>query len=162
MTQAKPSKSARKREQLALQELGEKLIALTDAELDSMSLEENLLTAVRDAVKLKSHGALRRQKQLIGKLMRRADAAPIRRGLEEIGASERQSKHVFLSAEHWRDRLIEGGSDELYAFETQTCHQDEELRSLLTELTITVNDRTEKSLRRQIFRHVHSILAGCM
>ena len=91
MTQAKPSKSARKREQLDLQELGEKLIALTDAELDAMSLQENLLTAVRGAAQMKSHGALRRQKQLIGKLMRHTDAAPIRKGLEAIGTSERQS-----------------------------------------------------------------------
>ena len=160
MTQAKPSKSARKREQLALQELGEKLIALNDAELDAMSLQENLLTAVRGAAQMKSHGALRRQKQLIGKLMRHTDAAPIREGLEAIGRSERQLKQVFLSAERWRDRLIDGGVGELGAFETQTCHQDKELRSLLKELAITVNDRTEKSLRRQIFRHVHSILAG--
>ncbi len=142
-----------------LQELGEKLIVLTDAELDALSRDENLLIAIRDAAQMKSHGALRRQKQLIGKLMRHIDATPIRNVLEESSASERQSKHVFASAERWRDRLVQGGAPEIDAFETQTGHQDMELRSLLGDLAITVSDRTEKSLRRQIFRHVHTILA---
>ena len=68
MTIDKPSKTARKREQLALQELGEYLIPLKSNDLDSIGLNEELLTAVRAATRIKSHGALRRQKQLIGKL----------------------------------------------------------------------------------------------
>ncbi|NIA28230.1 MAG: DUF615 domain-containing protein, partial [Desulfobulbaceae bacterium] len=78
MTDSKPSKSARKREHLALQKLGEQLIALNESELDSLSLEDRLLRAVQAARRMKAHGALRRQKQLIGKLMKNVDAEPIR------------------------------------------------------------------------------------
>ena len=56
MTDSKPSKSERKREHLALQELGEKLIALTEADLSTLSLDETLLEAVRDAAAMKSRG----------------------------------------------------------------------------------------------------------
>jgi ribosome-associated protein len=65
----KPSKSARKRAHLALQKLGEELISLREAELLSMPLEEDLLEAIMEARQIKSHGALKRQKQYIGKLM---------------------------------------------------------------------------------------------
>jgi len=74
----KPSKSARKREYIALQKLGEELIALKPSELDSLPLDESLLEAVMEAKQMKAHGALRRQKQYIGKLMRHIDPEPLR------------------------------------------------------------------------------------
>jgi len=78
VTDSKPSKSALKREFLALQKLGEQLITLREIELRQIGLDEDLLEAVLDARQIKSHSALRRQKQYIGKLMRRADPEPIR------------------------------------------------------------------------------------
>jgi len=80
----KPSKSAMKREHLARQKLGEELITLRDADLRSLPLEEDLLEAVVDARGMKSHGALRRQKQYIGKVMRHVDPEPIRAALESL------------------------------------------------------------------------------
>ena len=84
MEDLKPSKSAKKREYLALQKLGEELVALKESELLRLELDEDLLEAVQDARKIKSHGALRRQKQYIGKLMRHVDPQPIRDGLETL------------------------------------------------------------------------------
>jgi len=80
----KPSKSARKREYLALQKLGEELITLRESDLLSLPLEEDLLEAVQEARRIKAHGALRRQKQYIGKLMRHVDAEPINAALERL------------------------------------------------------------------------------
>ena len=73
MTELKPSKSARKREYLALQKLGEELIVLKESDLDTLPLDDGLREAVMEARQIKSHGALRRQKQYIGKLMRHLD-----------------------------------------------------------------------------------------
>ena len=78
MTELKPSKSARKREYIALQKLGEELIALKVSELDSLPLDDGLREAVMEARQIKAHGALRRQKQYIGKLMRHIDPEPLR------------------------------------------------------------------------------------
>lgn len=78
MTELKPSKSARKREYIALQKLGEDLIALKDSDLDGLPLDDNLREAVQEARLIKAHGALRRQKQYIGKLMRHIDPEPLR------------------------------------------------------------------------------------
>jgi ribosome-associated protein len=84
VTDSKPSKSARKREHLALQKLGEELITLRESDLLSLSLDEELIDAVLEARQIKSHGALRRQKQYIGKIMRQIDPEPVRVALERV------------------------------------------------------------------------------
>ena len=84
MTETKPSKSARKREYLALQKLGEELLTVRESDLLSMDLDDELLDAVLDARRIKSHGALRRQKQFIGKLMRGIDPEPVRDALARL------------------------------------------------------------------------------
>lgn len=84
MDDLKPSKSARKREYIALQKLGEELITLKESELDSLSLDDNLLEAVLEAKQMKAHGALRRQKQYIGKLMRHIDPEPLRAEMAKL------------------------------------------------------------------------------
>ena len=84
MDETKPSKSARKREYLALQKLGESLIPLQEPDLLAMDLDEDLLEAVLEAKSMKKHGALRRQKQYIGKLMNRVDPEPIKAALARM------------------------------------------------------------------------------
>ncbi|MGI9232524.1 MAG: ribosome biogenesis factor YjgA [Woeseiaceae bacterium] len=84
MTDLKPSKSARKRDFLALQKLGEDLIGLKEIDLRNMGLDEDLLDALLEAKKIKSRGALRRQKQYIGKIMRHVDPEPVRAALARL------------------------------------------------------------------------------
>ena len=84
MDETKPSKSARKREYLALQKLGEELIPLQEPDLRTMGLDEDLLEAVLEAKRMSKRGALRRQKQFIGKLMSRVDPEPIRAALARL------------------------------------------------------------------------------
>ena len=84
MTELKPSKSARKREYIALQKLGEELITLKISDLESLPLEEELRDAVLEARQMKAHGALRRQKQYIGKLMRYIDPEPLKAELAKL------------------------------------------------------------------------------
>jgi ribosome-associated protein len=84
LTETKPSKSARKREYIALQKLGEALLTVKESDLATMNLDDELLAAVLDARRIKSHGALRRQKQFIGRLMRGIDPEPVRAALERM------------------------------------------------------------------------------
>ena len=49
-----------------------------------MPLDEDLREAVLEARRMKTHGALKRQKQYIGKLMRHLDPEPIRTALERL------------------------------------------------------------------------------
>ena len=84
MDETKPSKSARKRAYLALQQLGEELVTLRESELQALPLDEDLREAVMEARRITAHGALRRQKQYIGKLMGRVDPEPIREALKRL------------------------------------------------------------------------------
>ncbi len=87
-----PSKSQRKREATALQDLGEQLVKLTPAQLRRVPLPDELLAAVRTAQATPQRGAHKRQLQLIGKLMRRLDdpeTEAIRAVLTTIQSSRR-------------------------------------------------------------------------
>jgi ribosome-associated protein len=67
------SKSQKKREAKSLKELGVSLQKLPAATLASLPLPQDLLDALAQIKSLRSHGAVRRQEQLIGKLMRKID-----------------------------------------------------------------------------------------
>lgn len=158
MTESKPSKSERKREQLELQQLGEQLIALSDAELASVPLDERLFEAVRAARTIKAHEALRRQRQYIGKLMRDIDPGPIRAELARLRADDMRQKKVFAQAEKWRDRITAERDAALADFEAATGGSADQLHALLHELDSAFSDKAEKTARRKIFRRVHEIL----
>jgi ribosome-associated protein len=106
----RPSKSERKRRSDDLQSLGEALIDLPDAELNALPLPENLREAVLLARKITKHGGLYRQKQYIGKLMRKIDAEPIRAALDAKRERERIEALRFRRIEQWRDRLLQEGA----------------------------------------------------
>src|SRR5689334_398161 len=78
------SKTRRKKEMIALQELGEELLQLSNDRLKQMALPENLVEAIREYKRISSHGARNRQEQYIGKLMRDIDPEPIRQQLAVI------------------------------------------------------------------------------
>jgi ribosome-associated protein len=158
VTQPKPSKSARKREQLELQRLGEQLIDLSADELRALPIDERLRDAVLAASKMRAHGALRRQKQLIGKLMRSCDPEPIRRALMVRDADERRAKRIFANAERWRDRIAAGGDEDIRSFCEVSGSSVAPLVELLGHIRNAPNERVEKSLRRQLFREIHDAL----
>ncbi len=68
-----PSKSQRKRDATALQNLGERLVDLTPAQLNRIPLPDDVLAAVRVAQTISRRGGRKRQLQYIGKLMRQVD-----------------------------------------------------------------------------------------
>lgn len=152
---SKPSKSARKREYLALQALGEQLIGLSREQLESLALDERLSDAVLVAQSMRAHGALRRQKQLIGKLMRGVDPAPIRLALHAFGHSDRLDRRVFSDAEKWRDRITADEPNALVDFFTHLGHENQALVAEVKALAAATSDRARKQAKRQVFREIH-------
>lgn len=159
---AKPSKSALKREYLALQALGEQLIELTTDQLECIELEENLLDAILAAKMMKARGAMRRQKQLIGKIMRDTDPEPIRAAIDAYGGNDRLQKQVFRDAELWRDRLTASGTDDVEEFFELIGHRSDQLAGAVTDWFSAPGDRQRKLARRKIFREIHKELTSKM
>ncbi|MDR3413527.1 MAG: ribosome biogenesis factor YjgA [Formivibrio sp.] len=100
------SKSEMKRDMTALQELGEKLATLDKKQLATLNLPERLYDALIEFKRLTAHGAISRQKQFIGKLMRHVDPAPIQELLDKIaGVSDRHSAWLH-KIERLRESLL--------------------------------------------------------
>jgi ribosome-associated protein len=104
---ARPSKTRRKHDSHELQELGEALAELPADRLDALPLSETLIEAVRAWKGTRTHEGRRRQMQYIGKLMRGADAEPIRAAVAEMQLGRARDSLALHQAERWRAELIE-------------------------------------------------------
>lgn len=111
--QEEQSKTSRKKEMQALQDTGELLVELSPQRLQELDLPENLLDAVREAKRLTQFGAIRRQMQYIGKLMREIEVDEIRARLALWDAQSKENATELHLVERWRTRLL----DEANAFE---------------------------------------------
>ena len=101
------SKTQRKRDMEALQELGEALVALKPPQLRALDLPDSLLQAILEAKTIHAHGGLRRQLQYIGKLMRSVDPAPIREYLDRLNGHSHAATATMHRTERWRERMME-------------------------------------------------------
>jgi ribosome-associated protein len=111
--EGRQSKSQRKRDMVALQKLGESLIALAPEQLDRLDRPEDLAEAIRFFHTLKDKEAKRRQQQFIGTVMRKVDPEPLREALDELDQLRYRQAEEFHQIEIWRDALIAGDGDAL-------------------------------------------------
>jgi len=100
------SKTKLKAEADAAQIIGKKLIDLSKDKLIKLNLPEALFEAVIEAKRLTANGAVRRQLQYIGRLMRDVDSAPITEQLQAWEGKNVQENARFHGMERWRTRLI--------------------------------------------------------
>ena len=100
------SKTKLKAEADAAQDIGKKLIALSKDRLIKLNLPEALFDAVLEAKRLTANGAIRRQLQYLGRLMRDIDSAPIVEQLQAWEGKNVQENARFHGMERWRTRLI--------------------------------------------------------
>jgi ribosome-associated protein len=122
-----PSKSQKKRDMDALQQLGEALVTLSPERLARIAIPDDLRLAVRDAQRFTKHEARRRQMQYIGRLMRATDPAPIRAALDEIRGVSAAANARQHRLEQLRSRLLE---DEKVLGEIAADHPAADLQQL--------------------------------
>lgn len=105
-----PSKSAVKRQMIALQEIGESLTRLTDKQLANVPIDdERLLDAIRESQQITSNSARKRHLQYIGKLMRDTDVEAIERALRAMYKQKQDKNNAFHDLEKLRDSILEQG-----------------------------------------------------
>lgn len=153
-----PSKSQRKRDMEALQALGVELVQLSAKELAALSLPESLLDAIAQARLITSHGAMKRQRQLIGRLMRGIDADPVRNKLHELRGNDRAAQARFHRNERWRDRLITDGDAALTEFLAAHPQADpQHLRRLVRDTVREGGSGRPRRHFRDLFRYIQSL-----
>jgi ribosome-associated protein len=100
------SKTQRKKDMDALQDMGVKLTKLSADTLKKLPIPEDLLAALLDHKKITSHSALKRQLQYIGRIMRDVDPEPIEAYLMRLKGEDNAHNAAMQRIEVWRDRLL--------------------------------------------------------
>ena len=149
----KVSRTKRKRLAEALQQQGEQLLELDDAQVQALDLPLELKEAVLEARRTRSHGARRRQLQYIGRLMRDYDSEVVRAALQKIEAQENPQRRQFKQVAHWREELLAGNEKLLrWLVETFPHIDGEQLRQLVDRARGSSGPLHAKQASRQIFR----------
>lgn len=150
----RPSKSRRKKDAHALQDMGTALVALSRERLERIPMPDKLRQAVLEAQRITKHEARRRQMQYIGKLMRDADPAPIQEALDVINgvsATEVARQHRL---ERLRTRLME---DEAVLGEVVATHPGADLQQLRQLRRNALRER-EQDKPPRAFRELFRVL----
>lgn len=112
------SKTRRKRQAQALQDLGVALTRLQADQLARIDMPEDLREAVVACKAMTKHEAIRRQLQYIGRIMRDIDCAPIAARLAAMHAPSHRQTALFHRAERWRDEILaDPGAAERFSLE---------------------------------------------
>ncbi|MBD5552811.1 MAG: DUF615 domain-containing protein [Desulfovibrio sp.] len=101
-----PSRSARKRESLALQKLGEELTNLKPGERSQLDLPQELSEALADLDMMRDREAQRRQRQYIGRIMRTVDAGSIASALAARRSRRTQRSEWLVVAKNYTELLL--------------------------------------------------------
>lgn len=140
----------------ALQQIGEELATLSADALEGFALPDVLRDALLEAKRLpqSKFGALRRQMQYVGRLMREVDVAPIRARLADLQAPGKQANALHHLAERWRARLLADDSA-LNAFVNDFPDAD---RDALSHHIVAARDEQAKGKPPKHFRLLYQAI----
>lgn len=155
-----PSKSQRKRDSNALQELGEQLTQATAATLKKCQLPDKVLAAIEEYQALPNkHGAQRRQLQYIGKMMRLVDEETLERIHGQLNRNVEMEKRLFQRVEALRDKLIAGDARVLTDVVSQHPKLDAQLiGQLIRQARKEQEIDAPPAASRKLFRHLRENL----
>ncbi|MFV0276015.1 MAG: ribosome biogenesis factor YjgA [Parahaliea sp.] len=154
-----PSKSAVKRQMLALQALGERLTQLSDRELGKIPLSDARLTqAIVETRGINSNSARRRHLQFIGKLMRDVDPEPVQAALDNLHREQRASADRFHQLEQLRDELLAKGQEAIEPVLARWPQADrQQLRQLLLQHQREQERGKAPAAARKLFRYLREL-----
>jgi ribosome-associated protein len=151
-----PSRSQRRREALDVLVLAEKLVAMTPSQLAKVPLSESILDAVKEAQRISSHIAHKRQVHFLAKQMRKIDdLEPIRAAVDQPLETRRKETAELHLIEDWRERLIQEGDEGLTEF--LRCYPDADrshLRQLIRQSQVERKSNRSPSAQRQLFQDI--------
>lgn len=154
-----PSKSQRKRDMHALQDLGRQLLEANARTLEECQLPEQLLDALAEYHQLpNAHGARKRQLQFIGRLMRDIDVAHIRDVLDRTGQHAAHEQRRFHDLERKRDALVAGDDQVMEQIIAETPEIDiQHFRQLVRQSRKEQAAGKPPATARKLFRYLREL-----
>lgn len=152
------SKSQIKREMLALQDLGLKLVDCGN-NLSRFELSDTELEAIELARRInRKKDGFRRQIQFIGKLLRKRDIAPILDVMQQLENQKQSSNQHFHQLENWRDRLISEKDTAINALMAEQPGADrQKLRQLVRQAAKQQENNQPPKAAREIFQYLKGL-----
>ena len=152
------SKSQRKRDAEAAQQLGKDILGLSHDDQKSIDLPESLSKALDDARRIKKNSALKRQLQYIGKLMRHIEVEPIREQYLKLTNHYGKDVKEFHKLEKWRDRLLAEGDKALEELINEAPNTDRQhLRQLIRQSAKETKLKKPPKSAREIFKYLKTL-----
>jgi len=154
-----PSKSQIKREMLALQELGERLMGMRPEQWGQFPLGPRLRDALEESRRIRGHGALRRHVRRLGKLISEEDPEAIREVLARLdSAHEGETRRLHL-LERWRDRLLAEGDEALAELVVECPEADrQQIRQLIRDARKESDQGKPPAAARKLFRYLREAM----
>jgi ribosome-associated protein len=154
------SKSQRKRDMHALQDLGKHLMELRPDQLANLPMSDTLRRAIDESRRIRQNEARRRHLQYVGKVIRNEEELDaLIRELEAADAgSEEHTRRLHL-AERWRDRLIGEGDGAVGEFMAYCAGTDiQHLRNLVRNAAREAQKGTGVTHSRKLFRYLRECI----
>ncbi|MBS3804588.1 MAG: DUF615 domain-containing protein [Oleiphilaceae bacterium] len=154
------SKSQRKRDMHALQDLGKHLTELRPDQLASLPMSETLRRAIDESRRIKQNEARRRHLQYLGKIIRNEEQLDeLIREVEAANAGSDEHTRRLHLAEHWRDRLIAEGDSAVGAFMAYCPETDiQHLRNLVRNASREAQKGAGVTHSRKLFRYLRECI----
>ncbi len=153
-----PSKSQLKREALALQALGARLLDLPPARLERMRISDRLRSALDESRKVKAHSARRRQLRWLGKVLSSEDSDQLANLVAQSDAKQQADNQRFHALERWRDRLLAEGDDALSELLERYPDADrQQLRALLRSAGKEQAAGKPPAAARKLFKYLRQL-----
>jgi ribosome-associated protein len=159
----RPSKSQRKREMTALQDLGAELIAEPRERVKRVPMPEDVRDAILECQQIKDHEGRRRQLQYVGKKMRSLtedEVALIRKTIDGWKAPSRAETAAMHALERRRERLLadDGALTELRAQYPELDVQ--QMRTMIRNARREQAENKPPKAYREIFQILKQLQAG--
>jgi ribosome-associated protein len=150
------SRSQRKRDSAALQDLAEELTRLAPGRWQALPLTPDLLEALHLWRRIGDREGRRRQLQYLGRLMREADGAAIASGLAALREGKTRESALMRHTERLREELIRADRDERERLLARWPEAREELSALLDAVRQD-NGPPAREAGRNLFRRLRAL-----
>jgi ribosome-associated protein len=156
--EAAPSKSARKRELHALQDLAEEMLGLPRAELERLDLGADTWVAIDETARIKDRRAMRRHIKRVANCLARENTEPLQTLVDAREQKARQAAARHHQVERWRARLIEEGDAALTDFLDEYPVADRQQLRTLVRAAQRDAARERPDAPRKLFRLLRELM----
>ena len=152
------SKSEMKREMLALQRLGERLVKLKPQQWEPLGFSPVMLDALHESRRIKSHNAMRRHVRRLGKLLQHEQTELVEQLFARMDNEQLQDTAHFHRLERWRERLLDEGDQVIGELLDECPNLDrQQLRQLIRAARKERDAQRPPALQRKLFKYLRGL-----